>query len=48
LPFERAGDLVKTRDDPIDLCSDCCAEFVDWLRGTSKFELAGSEAMVAK
>jgi hypothetical protein len=30
ITFE-AGELSRTRDDPIDLCSDCCAEFVDWL-----------------
>jgi hypothetical protein len=40
----KAGELSKTRDDQIDLCSSCCAEFVDWLRGTSKFELWASDA----
>jgi hypothetical protein len=39
-----AGDLSKTQDDAIDLCSDCCVEFVDWLKGSSKFELTASEA----
>jgi hypothetical protein len=39
-----AGNLSKTRDDPIDLCSDCCADFVEWLRGSRKFELSSSEA----
>ena len=41
ITFE-AGALSRTRDDPIDLCSDCCADFVNWLRGSSKFELTSS------
>jgi hypothetical protein len=39
----KAGDLVRQLDQPMDLCSECCAEFLDWLR-SSKFELTTSEA----
>jgi hypothetical protein len=33
-----AGELATTRDDPLDLCSTCANEFVDWLK-PRRFEL---------
>jgi hypothetical protein len=38
------GDLVRQFDQPLDLCQQCCSEFLEWLRGSHKFELAASEA----
>jgi hypothetical protein len=40
ITFE-AGDLTKTRDDPIDLCSDCSNEFIDFLKA-APFKLVSS------
>ena len=27
-----AGELTKTRDDPLDLCQSCASELIGWLK----------------
>ena len=29
----KAGNLTRLHSDPIDLCSECCERFNEWLKG---------------